>query len=73
MEGRLSVGEAACLLHVSERQVQRAKRSYRSDFIAWVQYGPKNAGRLRKMQTLDHHLTSNAHVFRKFFRKAVKS
>lgn len=41
--GRLSVGEAARLLQLSERQVQRLKRRYRPDSIAWVQHG--NRGR----------------------------
>jgi Helix-turn-helix domain len=43
VSGRLSVGEAACLLQLSERQVQRLKRRYRPDSVAWVQYG--NRGR----------------------------
>lgn len=41
--GRLSVGEAARLLQLSERQVQRLKRRYQPDSIAWVQHG--NRGR----------------------------
>ena len=41
--GRLSVREAARLLQLSERQVQRLKRRYRPDSIAWVQHG--NRGR----------------------------
>jgi transposase len=41
--GRLSVCEASRLLQVSERQVQRLKRRYRPDSIAWVQHG--NRGR----------------------------
>ena len=41
--GRLSVGEAARLLQLSERQVQRLKRRYRPDSIAWVHHG--NRGR----------------------------
>ena len=41
--GRLSVLEAARLLQLSERQVQRLKRRYRPDSIAWVQHG--NRGR----------------------------
>ncbi len=41
--GRLSVREAAGLLQLSERQVQRLKRRYRPDSIAWVQHG--NRGR----------------------------
>ena len=41
--GRLSVREASRLLQVSERQVQRLKRRYRPDSIAWVQHG--NRGR----------------------------
>lgn len=41
--GRLSVREAAGLLRLSERQVQRLKRRYRPDSIAWVQHG--NRGR----------------------------
>ena len=41
--GRLSVGEASQLLQLSERQVQRLKRRYRPDSIAWVQHG--NRGR----------------------------
>jgi transposase len=41
--GRLSVGEASRLLQLSERQVQRLKRRYRPDSIAWVQHG--NRGR----------------------------
>jgi transposase len=43
--GRLSVREAARLLQLSERQVQRLKRRYRPDSIAWVQHG--NRGRPR--------------------------
>ena len=41
--GRLSVREAARLLQLSERQVQRLKRRYRPDSMAWVQHG--NRGR----------------------------
>jgi len=41
--GRLSVREASRLLQRSERQVQRLKRRYRPDSIAWVQHG--NRGR----------------------------
>jgi transposase len=41
--GRLSVREASRLLQLSERQVQRLKRRYRPDSIAWVQ--PGNRGR----------------------------
>jgi transposase len=41
--GRLSVSEAAALLQLSERQVQRLKRRYRPDGVAWVQHG--NRGR----------------------------
>jgi transposase len=41
--GRLSVGEAARLLQLSERQVQRLKRRYEPDSVAWVQHG--NRGR----------------------------
>jgi hypothetical protein len=33
------VGEAARLLQLSERQVQRLKRRYRPDSIAWVHHG----------------------------------
>lgn len=42
--GRLSVREASRLLHLSERQVQRLKRRYQPDSIAWVQHG--NRGRV---------------------------
>jgi transposase len=41
--GRLSVREASRLLQLSERQVQRLKRRYRPDSLAWVQHG--NRGR----------------------------
>lgn len=41
--GRLSVREASCLLQLSERQVQRLKRRYRPDSLAWVRHG--NRGR----------------------------
>jgi transposase len=41
--GRLSVREAARLLQLSERQVQRLKRRYQPDSVAWVQHG--NRGR----------------------------
>src|SRR5271157_3251665 len=41
--GRLSVREASRLLQLSERQVQRLKRRYQPDSIAWVQHG--NRGR----------------------------
>src|SRR5450755_3943352 len=41
--GRLSVSEASRLLQLSERQVQRLKRRYQPDSIAWVQHG--NRGR----------------------------
>jgi transposase len=41
--GRLSVSEAARLLQLSERQVQRLKRRYRPDRVAWVHHG--NRGR----------------------------
>ncbi len=37
--GRLSVREASRLLQLSERQVQRLKRRYRPDSVAWVQHG----------------------------------
>src|ERR1035437_7122511 len=41
--GGLSVREAARLLQLSQRQVQRLKRRYRPDSLAWVQHG--NRGR----------------------------
>src|ERR1700692_3933890 len=41
--GRLSVSEAARLLQLSERQVQRLERRYRPDSVAWVHHG--NRGR----------------------------
>ena len=41
--GRLSVSEAARLLQLSERQVQRLKRRYRPDGVDWVHHG--NRGR----------------------------
>jgi transposase len=41
--GRLSVSEAARLLQLSERQVQRLKQRYQPDSVAWVQHG--NRGR----------------------------
>src|ERR1700687_4709286 len=41
--GRLSVREASRLLQLSERQVQRLKRRYQPDSIAWVQH--RNRGR----------------------------
>lgn len=41
--GRLSIREASRLLHLSERQVQRLKRHYRSDSTDWVRHG--NRGR----------------------------
>jgi len=41
--GRLSVSEAARLLQLSERQVQRLKRRNRPDRVAWVHHG--NRGR----------------------------
>ena len=41
--GRLSVREASRLLQLSERQVQRLKRRYQPDSLAWVQHG--NRGR----------------------------
>jgi transposase len=41
--GRLSVREAARLLQLSERQVQRLKQRYRPDSPTWVQHG--NCGR----------------------------
>jgi transposase len=41
--GRLSVSEAARLLQLSERQVQRLKRRYRPDSVDWVHHG--NRGR----------------------------
>src|SRR5271168_1153838 len=43
VDGRLSVSEAAGLLQLSERQVQRLKRRYLPDSVAWVQHG--NRGR----------------------------
>jgi hypothetical protein len=43
LDGRLSVGEAAGLLQLRERQVQRLKRRYRPDSVAWVLHG--NRGR----------------------------
>jgi transposase len=43
VDGRLRVGEAARLLQLSERQVQRLKRRYRPDSVDWVQHG--NRGR----------------------------
>jgi transposase len=41
--GRLSVRDASRLLQLSERQVQRLKRRYRPDSVAWTQHG--NRGR----------------------------
>ena len=41
--GRLSVSEAAALLQLSERQVQRLKRRYRPGGVEWVHHG--NRGR----------------------------
>ena len=41
--GRVKVSEAARLLQLSERQVQRLKRRYRPDSVAWVHHG--NCGR----------------------------
>jgi hypothetical protein len=41
--GRLSVSEAARLLQLSERQVQRLKPRFQPDSVAWVQHG--NRGR----------------------------
>jgi hypothetical protein len=41
--GRLSLREASCLLHLSERQVQRLKRRYQPDSIDCVHHG--NRGR----------------------------
>ena len=41
--GRLSVREASCLLHLSERQVQRLKRRYQPESVDWVHHG--NLGR----------------------------
>src|ERR1700731_4568803 len=41
--GRLRVSEPARLLQLSERQVQRLKRRYRPDSVAWVHHG--NRGR----------------------------
>jgi transposase len=41
--GRLSVSEAAGLLQLSERQVQRLKRRYHPEGIDWVHHG--NRGR----------------------------
>src|SRR6202521_212739 len=43
VSGRLSVSEAARLLQLSERQVQRLKWRYRPDSVAWVHHG--NRGR----------------------------
>jgi len=43
VDGRLSVSEAAGLLQLSERQVQRLKRRYRPESVAWVHHG--NRGR----------------------------
>src|ERR1022692_3705182 len=40
-DGRLSVREAARLLQLSERQVQRLKQRYRPDSIASVQHGTR--------------------------------
>ncbi len=37
--GRLRVSEAARLLQLSERQVQRPKRRYRPESVAWVHHG----------------------------------
>src|ERR1039457_793681 len=41
--GRLRVSEAARLLQLSERQVQRLKRRFCPDSVAWVHHG--NRGR----------------------------
>ena len=43
VSGRLSVSEAARLLQLSERQVQRLKRRFCPDSVAWVHRG--NRGR----------------------------
>ncbi len=53
--GRLSIREAARLLQLSERQVQRLKRRYRPDSIAWVQHGNRGweAARQEQCQRLN--------------------
>ena len=38
VDGRLSVSEAARLLQLSERQVQRLKRRFCPDSVAWVHH-----------------------------------
>ena len=43
--GRLSARETSRLLQLSERQVQRLKRRYQPDSLAWVQHG--NRGQRR--------------------------
>jgi DnaJ-domain-containing protein 1 len=43
VSGRLSVSEAARLLQLSERQLQRLKRRFCPDSVAWVHHG--NRGR----------------------------
>jgi hypothetical protein len=57
---RLSVSEAARLLQLSERQVQRLKRRYRPDSVAWVHHGrvPRSLpffGKGRAGQRLCHY------------------
>ena len=44
VKARLSVGEEAPQLQLSERQVQRLKWRYRPDSVDWVHYG--NRGRI---------------------------
>ena len=39
VEGRIKVGEAAELLSLSRRQVQRLRQSYRAEDVAWVRQG----------------------------------
>lgn len=45
VDGRLSVSEAAHLLQRSERQVQRLKRRFQPDSVAWLKHG--NSGRAK--------------------------
>jgi len=43
VQGRVTVGQAAELLHLSERQVKRLKRAYEQEDHGWVHHG--NTGR----------------------------
>ena len=51
VEGRIKVGEAAELLSLSRRQVQRLRQSYRAGDVAWVRHGNRGKEPANRIDT----------------------